>query len=119
MSTPQIKKNIEDFIDLEQQVKILSKKLKEVRDSKRKLEEKIVKQLVSNKMDKAKLNIGRHSLVCHESFTTGSLTMSLVFDTLCNILGNERKAQEICDTIQDIRDENAKTTMGLKIKYRV
>ncbi len=45
--------------------------------------------------------------------------MSLVFDTLCNILGNERKAQEIRDTIQDIRDENAKTTMGLKIKSRV
>ena len=45
--------------------------------------------------------------------------MSLVFDTLCDILRNEKKAQEICDVIQDIRDENGKTTIGLKIKPRV
>tara|TARA_Y100000816_G_C25755403_1_gene397055 strand:- start:8 stop:367 length:360 start_codon:yes stop_codon:yes gene_type:complete len=119
MATPQFKKNIEEFLELEQTSKILSKKLKDTRETKKKLEERIVKHLTDNKMDKAKLNIGKNSLICNESFTTGSLTMSLVFDTLCDILRNEKKAQEICDVIQDIRDENGKTTIGLKIKPRV
>ena len=119
MATLEFKQNIEKYLKLDKNVNSLSKQLKEAREEKKKLEEKIVTHLKVNKMDKVQLNIGRESIRCMETRITGNLSMSLVFDTLCEILNNDEKAQNICDTIADIRDQNSKILTNLKIKPRV
>ena len=69
-------------------------------------------------MDNTKINTGSHSLKCVETKTPLHLSMSLVYDTLCNTLKNESKAQEICDLIQEIREDNAKISLGIKLSNK-
>jgi hypothetical protein len=112
-----LKQNIKKFIELEEVNKILNKRQKELREQKKKLEADIVNYLVKNKIDKSKIKLGGNSITVVENYTSGNLSMSLVYDTLCETLENDEKAQEICDKIQDIRDQNSKSNMILKIKH--
>ena len=113
-----LKQKIQKFIELEEQNKELNRKQKMIREQKKKLENEIVEYLIKNNMDKSKINLGCSSITLVENYTSGNLSMSLVYDTLCKILNNTDKAQKICDIIQDTRDENSKTSLGLKIKSR-
>lgn len=111
-----LKKNIQTFLELEQISKDLVKKQKEIRDQKKKVESEIIEYLIKNKIEKSKINFGNNSIVVGESFTPGSLSMSLVYDTLYKL--DKENAQKICDLIQDVRDQNGKESRVLKIKKR-
>ena len=113
-----LKQNIKKFIELEEISKEMNKKQRMLRDQKKRLEADIVNYLIKNNMAKSKLNLGSNTITLTDNYTSGNLSMSLVFDTLCDILKNKEKAQEICDTIQDIRDKNSKTYVGLRVKPR-
>lgn len=112
-----LKKNIQTFLELEEMSKDLLTRQKLIRDQKKKVEAEIIEYLIKNKIEKSKINFGSNSIVVGENFTPGSLSMSLVFDTLCKILDKEN-AQKICDLIQDVRDKNGKESRVLKIKKR-
>jgi hypothetical protein len=112
-----LKQKIQKFIELEEKNKELNKKQKLIREEKKKIETEIVNYIIKNNMDKTKINLGSSSITLVENYTSGNLSMSLVYDTLCNILNTE-KAQTICDKIQDVRDESSKSSLGLKIKSR-
>ena len=112
-----LKKNIQTFLELEQISKDLVKKQKEIRDQKKKVESEIIEYLIKNKIEKSKINFGNDSIVVGYNFTPGSLSMSLVYDTLYKLLDKEN-AQKICDLIQDVRDQNGKESRALKIKKR-
>ena len=113
-----LKNAILEYIVLNKKIDSLSKTISNERKRRKDLESKIVKYLKENKMDKSKINTGSYSLKCVENKTPGNLSMSLVFDTLCNMLDSEEKAQEICDTIQEIRDENSKVSIGIKLSEK-
>ena len=112
-----LKKNIQTFLELEQISKELIKRQKSIREQKKKVEAEIIEYLIKNKIEKSKINFGSNSIVVGDSFTSGSLSMSLVYDILCKTIDKEN-AQKICDLIQDVRDQNGKESRVLKIKKR-
>lgn len=112
-----LKKNIQTFLELEQISKELTKRQKSIREEKKKVESEIIEYLIKNKIEKSKINFGGNSIIVGDSFTPGSLSMSLVYDVLSHKI-NKETAQIICDLIQEERDYCGKESRILKIKKR-
>jgi hypothetical protein len=96
--------NIKKWVALDNQLKTLNEKTKQVRDDKNNLEEGIMTYVETNKLSNATVNISDGKLRFVSSKQTAPLTLKYVEECLSKCIGNESQVTQIMKVIKESRD---------------
>jgi len=96
--------NIKKWVALDNQLKTLNEKTKQLRDDKNNLEEGIMTYVETNKLSNATVNISDGKLRFVSSKQTAPLTLKYVEDCLSKCIGNEDRVTQIMKVIKESRE---------------
>jgi hypothetical protein len=96
--------NIKKWVALDNQLKSLSEKTKQVRDDKNGLEEGIMAYVETNSLTNATVNISDGKLRFVSAKQTAPLTLKHVEESLRKCIGNENQVIQIMKIIKDSRE---------------
>jgi hypothetical protein len=96
--------NIKKWVALDNQVKTMTEKTKQLRDEKNALEEGIMNYVETNKLNNATVNISDGKLRFVKSKQTAPLTLKYVEECLSKCIGNENQVIHIMKIIKDSRE---------------
>jgi len=96
--------NIKKWVALDNQLKTLNEKTKQVRDDKNNLEEGIMTYVETNKLSNATVNISDGKLRFVSSKQTAPLTLKYIEECLSKCIGNESQVTQIMKVIKESRD---------------
>jgi hypothetical protein len=96
--------NIKKWVTLDNQVKSMNEKTKQLRDEKNNLEENIMSYVETNKLSNATVNISGGKLRFVNSKQTAPLTLKYVEDCLSKCIGNQTQVTQIMKIIKDSRE---------------
>jgi uncharacterized protein YoxC len=98
-------KNIQKWVSIDNQIKILNEKTKELRDEKNDLLEDINVYIETNKLNNASIDISDGKLKFVQSKTTQPLTLKFVENCLSNIIQDSKQVTQIMKYIKDKREK--------------
>lgn len=98
-------KNIQKWVSIDNQIKILNEKTKELRDEKNDLLEDINVYIETNKLNNASIDISDGKLKFVQSKTTQPLTLRFVENCLSNIIQDSKQVTQIMKYIKDKREK--------------
>lgn len=98
-------KNIQKWVSIDNQLKILNEKTKELRDEKNDLLEDINVYIETNKLNNASIDISDGKLKFVQSKTTQPLTLKFVENCLSNIIQDSKQVTQIMKYIKDKREK--------------
>ena len=96
--------NIKKWVVLDNQLKTLNEKTKQLRDDKNNLEEGIMTYVETNKLSNATVNISDGKLRFVSSKQTAPLTLKYVEECLSKCIGNESQVTQIMKVIKESRE---------------
>jgi hypothetical protein len=96
--------NIKKWVALDNQLKTLNEKTKQLRDDKNNLEEGIMTYVETNKLSNATVNISDGKLRFVSSKQTAPLTLKYIEECLSKCIGNESQVTQIMKVIKESRE---------------
>ena len=101
----EFERNIQKWVAVDNQLKIINEKAKELRDEKNDLLEDINMYIETNKLNNASIDISDGKLKFAQSKITQPLTLKLVENCLSNIINDQRQVTQIMKYIKDKREK--------------
>tara|TARA_B100001093_G_C26068869_1_gene693613 strand:- start:72 stop:419 length:348 start_codon:yes stop_codon:yes gene_type:complete len=98
-------KNIQKWVAVDNQLKIINEKAKELREEKNDLLENINVYIETNKLSNASIDISDGKLKFTQSKITQPLTLKFVETCLTNIINDSRQVTQIMKYIKDKREK--------------
>lgn len=98
-------RNIQKWVNVDNQLKIINEKAKELRDEKNELLEDINIYIDTNKLNNASIDISDGKLRFAQSRITQPLTLKFVENCLSNIINDQRQVTQIMKYIKDKREK--------------
>lgn len=99
-----LEENIKQWVRLDDQLKIVSEKAKEIRDQKNDIEENILVYVEKNNLQNATAKITGGKLKFVETKQTAPLTLKFVEECLNQTLNNPTKVKEVMNHIKEQRE---------------
>ena len=96
--------NIKKWVALDNQLKTVNERSKQLRDEKNTLEEGILTYVETNKLSNATVNISDGKLRFVSSKQTAPLTLKHVEESLSKCIGSENQVMHIMKIIKDSRE---------------
>lgn len=96
--------NIKKWVALDNQLKTLNERTKQMRDEKNNLEEGIMSYVETNKLSNATVTISDGKLRFVNSKQTAPLTLKYVEECLSKCIGNQTQVTQIMKVIKDSRE---------------
>ena len=96
--------NIKKWVSLDNQLKSMNEKTKQLRDDKNSLEEGIMNYVTTNNLSNATVNISDGKLRFVSAKQTAPLTLKHVEECLTKIIRNEKQVIQIMQVIKDTRE---------------
>jgi hypothetical protein len=96
--------NIKKWVAIDNQMKSLNEKTKQLREEKNAAEEYIMGYVETNKLTNATINITDGRLRFMNTKQTAPLTLKYVEDCLSKCIGNETQVKQIIKVIKDSRE---------------
>jgi len=96
--------NIKKWVALDNQLKTLNERTKQMRDDKNALEEGIMSYVETNNLSNATVTISDGKLRFLSSKQTAPLTLKHVEECLSKMIGNENQVFQIMKVIKDTRE---------------
>jgi hypothetical protein len=97
--------NIQKWVAVDNQLKIINEKAKELREEKNDLLEDINMYIDTNKLTNASIDISDGKLKFAQSKITQPLTLKFVENCLTNIINDQRQVTQIMKYIKDKREK--------------
>ena len=107
--------NVKNWVSIDNQMKILNEKTKELRDKKNKMEESIMAYVITNKLTNAVVNISDGKLKFVTTKQTSPLTLKFVDECLNKCIKSEEQVKQIMNYIKASREN--KFTPDIKRYY--
>ena len=101
----EFERNIQKWVAVDNQLKIVNEKAKELRDEKNDLLEDINMYIETNKLTNASIDISDGKLKFAQSKITQPLTLKFVENCLSNIINDQRQVTQIMKYIKDKREK--------------
>jgi len=101
----EFERNIQKWVAVDNQLKIVNEKAKELRDEKNDLLEDINMYIETNKLNNASIDISDGKLKFAQSRVTQPLTLKFVENCLSNIINDQRQVTQIMKYIKDKREK--------------
>ena len=98
-------KNIQKWVAVDNQLKIINEKAKELREEKNDLLENVNVYIETNKLSNASIDISDGKLKFAQSKVTQPLTLKFVETCLTNIINDSRQVTQIMKYIKDKREK--------------
>ena len=96
--------NIKKWVSLDNQLKTINEKVKQLRDDKNSTEEFIMKYVEQHKIKNATINISDGKLRFTNTKQTPPLTLKYVEECLMKCIGNEAQVNQVMKVIKDSRE---------------
>jgi hypothetical protein len=96
--------NIKKWVSLDNELKTIHEKTKQLRDDKNAIEEGILNYVNSNNLSNATINISDGKLRFVSAKQTAPLTLKHVEGSLLKIIGNEKQVISIMNVIKNTRE---------------
>ena len=96
--------NIKKWVSLDNQLKTINEKVKQLRDDKNSTEEIIMNYVEHNEIKNATINISDGKLRFTTTKQTPPLTMKYVEECLMKCIGNEAQVKQVMKVIKDSRE---------------
>ena len=101
----EFERNIQKWVAIDNQLKIINEKAKDLRDEKNDLLEDINMYIETNKLNNASIDISDGKLKFAQSKITQPLTFKFVENCLTNIINDQRQVTQIMKYIKDKREK--------------
>ena len=101
----EFERNIQKWVAVDNQLKIVNEKAKELRDEKNDLLEDINMYIETNKLNNASIDISDGKLKFAQSKITQPLTLKFIENCLSNIINDQRQVTQIMKYIKDKREK--------------
>ena len=101
----EFERNIQKWVTVDNQLKIINEKAKELRDEKNDLLEDINVYIETNKLTNASIDISDGKLKFTQTKLTQPLTLKFVENCLSNIINDQRQVTQIMKYIKDKREK--------------
>ena len=101
----EFERNIQKWVTIDNQLKIVNEKAKELRDEKNDLLEDINVYIETNKLTNASIDISDGKLKFAQSKITQPLTLKFIENCLSNIINDQRQVTQIMKYIKDKREK--------------
>jgi len=116
-----LEENIKKWVSLDNQLKTLTEKTKELRDARSTTEELILDYVETKQMNNATINISDGRLRFVSTKQTAPLTLKYVEECLMQCIGNEEKVQKLMDYIKEKKEfkyvQDIKRTYNNEYRY--
>ena len=96
--------NVKKWVALDNQIRILNDKAKELKETRNDAEDSIMKYVETNKLTNATVNISDGKLRFVTTKQTAPLTLKYVEDCLKKTIKNDDQVQQIMDVIKESRE---------------
>jgi hypothetical protein len=96
--------NIKKWVSLDNQLKTINEKVKQLRDDKNSTEEFIMNYVDQNEIKNATINISDGKLRFTTTKQTPPLTLKYVEECLMKCIGNEAQVNQVMKVIKDSRE---------------
>ena len=96
--------NIKKWVSLDNQLKTINEKVKQLRDDKNSTEEFIMNYVEQNEIKNATINISDGKLRFTTTKQTPPLTLKYVEECLMKCIGNEAQVNQVMKVIKDSRE---------------
>ena len=103
-STNHLDKTIQNWVELDNDLKKLNEKVKEIRTRKNDLEDKIMTYVEDNDMNNSVVNIADGKIKFCEVKQTSSLTLGFLEKCLSEVIANQSQVKQIVDYIKSKRE---------------
>jgi len=103
-STETLKENIQKWVVIDTQMKLVNEKVKRMRDIKHKLSENICDYMIHNKLENKKISITDGELKIYEKTDYSPLTFTYIERTLAEIIPDKQHVEYIIQHLKDKRD---------------
>ena len=103
-STNHLDKTIQNWVELDNDLKKLNEKVKEIRTRKNDLEDKIMTYVEDNNMNNSVVNITDGKLKFCETKQTSPLTLGFLEKCLSEVIANQGQVKQIVDYIKSKRE---------------
>lgn len=99
-----LEENIKKWVSIDNQLKTVTDKAKELREAKNNMEEVILEYVESKKMNNATINISDGKLRFVSTKQTAPLTLKYIEECLTNCIKNEEQVVMIMNHIKESRE---------------
>lgn len=99
-----LEKNIKEWVNYDNELKILHENTKEIRNKKNELEDKILSFVENNNMDNAVINISDGRLKFVETKQTAPITLTFLDQCLSEVIANKTQVEQIMNYIKKKRE---------------
>ena len=103
-STNHLDKTIQNWVELDNDLKKLNEKVMEIRTRKNDLEDKIMTYVEDNDMNNSVVNIADGKIKFCEVKQTSSLTLGFLEKCLSEVIANQSQVKQIVDYIKSKRE---------------
>tara|TARA_A100001015_G_C14923952_1_gene685463 strand:+ start:169 stop:519 length:351 start_codon:yes stop_codon:yes gene_type:complete len=111
------KKNIKEWVSLDNELRILNEQVKELRDKRNNIHDDIIRYVETNELGKSTIQLSDGLLKFYNHKSYAPLTYNFLQDTLYNILPEE-KVSQIIQYIKDKRQTQTNTSMKRNIEQK-
>lgn len=112
----ELKKNVKDYLEIDDQIKALNKAVKERRDRKKKLSEEILQNMKKFQIDC--MNTKNGKLIYSESKRKECLNKKNLISGLNNYFNDADRSKEVSKVVLDSRTEVVKVTLRRTINKK-
>jgi septal ring factor EnvC (AmiA/AmiB activator) len=99
-----LEKTIQSWVELDNELKKLNDKVKEIRTRKNDVEDKIMVYVENNEMNNSVVNISDGKLKFCETKQTSPLTLGFLEKCLSEVIANQSQVKQIMDYIKSKRE---------------
>jgi nitrogen regulatory protein PII len=103
-NTNHLDKTIQNWVELDNDLKNLNEKVKDIRTRKNDLEDKIMTYVEDNSMNNSVVNIADGKIKFCEVKQTSSLTLGFLEKCLSEVIANQSQVKQIVDYIKSKRE---------------
>jgi predicted transcriptional regulator len=104
MSTNNLEKTIQNWVELDNELKKLNEKSKDIRTRKNDVEDKIMTYVEDNDMNNSVVNIVDGKIKFCETKQTSPLTLGFLEKCLSEVIANQGQVKQIVDYIKSKRE---------------
>jgi len=103
-STNHLDKTIQNWVELDNELKKLNEKAKDIRTRKNDIEDKIITYVEDNNMNNSVVNITDGKIKFCETKQTSPLTLGFLEKCLSEVIANQSQVKQIVDYIKSKRE---------------
>ena len=104
MSTNNLEKTIQNWVELDNELKKLNERSKDIRTRKNDVEDKIMTYVEDNNMNNSVVNITDGKIKFCETKQTAPLTLGFLEKCLSEVIANQSQVKQIVDYIKSKRE---------------